>query len=402
MGSSLQIEAISKSFGAGPVLDDVSLDVAPGEFVSLVGSSGCGKSTLLRIIAGLETQNSGSIRIGDVAVDHLGPRARNIAMVFQSYALYPHMTAFDNIALPLVVGRLSLPERLPLLRYLSPRRRRVERAIADDVQNVAALLRIETLLSRKPGQLSGGQRQRVALARAMVRHPSVFLMDEPLSNLDAQLRVHMRDELVDLHKRLGATFIYVTHDQVEAMTMSTRVAMMHQGRIAQVGRPQDLYERPETLDVARFIGSPSINVLPGRVGPGGRISVGGHQISAGVSLAAGSAVSVAFRPETVRLTSTGIDSDAIGARIRRLEHHGSEILAYLDVKAGEIVESAVARMPTHGDGASHVLSSGTDVSISLDPTRLHVFGGDGRRIATSTEGLSSSRVAARERAAAAS
>jgi len=402
MGTRLQIEAISKSFGAGPVLDDVSLDVAPGEFVSLVGSSGCGKSTLLRIIAGLETQNSGSVRIGDVAVDHLGPRARNIAMVFQSYALYPHMTAFDNIALPLVVGRLSLPERLPLIRYLSPRRRRVERRITDDVKKVAAQLHIEPLLARKPGQLSGGQRQRVALARAMVRQPSVFLMDEPLSNLDAQLRVHMRDELVDLHKRLGATFVYVTHDQVEAMTMSTRVAMMHQGRIAQVGRPQDLYERPQTLDVARFIGSPSINVLPGRVGAGGQLSIGAREIPVGVSLPSGSAVSVAFRPEAVRLNSASGDSDALTARIRRLEHHGSEILAYLDVMAGESVENAVARLPSHVDSESQVPTSGTEISISLDQSRLHVFDAEGRAVATTPEGLSPPRIVARQRAAAAS
>jgi multiple sugar transport system ATP-binding protein len=208
MRSGLELLGISKAFGPTRVLEDVSLTIAPGEFISLVGPSGCGKSTLLRIIAGLELQDGGQVRIGGAAVDHMTPRARNIAMVFQSYALYPHMSAFDNIALPLTMGRLSRAERLPLVKHLSPRRRRIAREIAGEVATVAEQLKIEPLLARKPGQLSGGQRQRVALARAMVRQPSVFLMDEPLSNLDAQLRVHMRDELADLHAWLAnLTFV---------------------------------------------------------------------------------------------------------------------------------------------------------------------------------------------------
>jgi multiple sugar transport system ATP-binding protein len=239
--ASVELRGIAKAFGRAQVLREVGLSVRDGEFLTLVGPSGCGKSTLLRIIAGLERQDGGTVAIGGAGVDHLRPAARNVAMVFQSYALYPHLSAFDNIATPLMMARLSLLERLPLLRHLSPRRRRVMRAIAEDVRAVAAQLRITELLARRPGQLSGGQRQRVALGRAMVRSPAVFLMDEPLSNLDATLRVHMRSELAELHARLGTTFVYVTHDQVEAMTMSDRVAVMDEGRILQLGSPAELY-----------------------------------------------------------------------------------------------------------------------------------------------------------------
>src|SRR5581483_7086015 len=213
----LSLRGVTKSFGNVPVLAPLDLDIADGEFLTLVGPSGCGKSTLLRIIAGLEPQSGGSVSIGGNGVDHLRPHERKVAMVFQNYALYPHMTVFDNIALPLTMARLSLLERLPLLRLFSPRRRGIVEGIVRDVRSVAEQLRIEKYFDRKPGQLSGGQRQRVALGRAMVRHPDVFLMDEPLSNLDAKLRVHMRSELAELHSRLGVTMIYVTHDQVEAM-----------------------------------------------------------------------------------------------------------------------------------------------------------------------------------------
>jgi multiple sugar transport system ATP-binding protein len=253
------------------VLSGIDLDIADGEFLTLVGPSGCGKSTLIRIIAGLEPQTSGSIRIDGASVDHLRAHEWRVAMVFQSYALYPHMSVFANMALPLTMQRLSLWERVPLLRLLSAHRRRTMPKIREEVQSVAAQLQIEPLLGRRPAQLSGGQRQRVALGRAMVRHPSVFLMDEPLSNLDAKLRVHMRSELTDLHRRLKTTFIYVTHDQVEAMTMSDRVAMMDAGRILQLGTPAELYARPANVKVAQFIGSPAINLLPARHDPGHRM-----------------------------------------------------------------------------------------------------------------------------------
>ena len=259
------IRGICKSFGEGAVLDAVDLDVQDGEFLALVGASGCGKSTLLRIIAGLEAQSTGSIVIGGQPVDHLRPRQRRIAMVFQSYALYPHMTVRENIATPLLMDRTVLAERLPLLRLLSPRRRSVAEAVEVTVSEVTDTLGISHLLDRRPAELSGGQRQRVALGRAMVRQPDAFLMDEPLSNLDAKLRVHMRKELAALHKRLGATFIYVTHDQTEAMTMADRVALMEGGKLLSVGTPHQLYHQPANLSVARFIGSPRINVFAGEV-----------------------------------------------------------------------------------------------------------------------------------------
>src|SRR6185312_1771180 len=212
--ASIALKGIGKSFGTTGVLSGIDLAIADGEFITLVGPSGCGKSTLIRIIAGLEPQSAGSIEIGGRPIDHLRPHERRVAMVFQSYALYPHMSVADNIALPLTMQRLSVVERLPLVKHLSPRRRRVMREVMAEVHATAAQLQIEALLARKPAQLSGGQRQRVALGRAMVRHPDVFLMDEPLSNLDAKLRVHMRSELAELHMRLATTFVYVTHDQV--------------------------------------------------------------------------------------------------------------------------------------------------------------------------------------------
>jgi multiple sugar transport system ATP-binding protein len=380
VASGLELTAIAKSFGGNRVLDNVSLTVRPGEFVSLVGPSGCGKSTLLRIIAGLEVQDAGSVAIGGMVVDALSPRARNIAMVFQSYALYPHMSASENIALPLAVGRLSLAERIPGLRLLSPRRQRIMREIADEVRAVATQLQIDPLLSRKPGQLSGGQRQRVALARAMVRKPTLFLMDEPLSNLDAQLRVHMRDELADLHTRLGATFIYVTHDQVEAMTMSTRVAMLDGGRIAQLGTPRELYDRPATLTVARFIGTPAINVLPATVAGDGRIAIDGASLPMKCpELAGAPSAFLCVRPEALRLLPAVAGSPQ--GRVRRVEHHGSERLIFVDIATKE--GGTVIVREAAGTADFSALSPGTTISLEIDVERAHLFGPDGARMPTS-------------------
>lgn len=378
MQGGLNLDRISKSFGAARVLDAVSLTVEPGEFISLVGPSGCGKSTLLRIIAGLEVQDSGTVRIGNADVDGLGPRARNIAMVFQNYALYPHMSAFDNVALPLAVSRLNLFERLPLLRYLSPRRARVMREIAREVENVAAQLKIEPLLARKPGQLSGGQRQRVALARAMVRQPSLFLMDEPLSNLDAQLRVHMRDELADLHARLGATFVYVTHDQIEAMTMSSRIAMLDGGRLAQLGAPADLYDRPASLAVARFIGSPAINILPASVDRSGEVLLGGRPIGVALPTGALPSLSLGIRPEHVRLATPGEPGMAHGI-IRRNEHHGADRL--LHVALNERSDMTLIVRVAQNAGAAHRFSPGAPLALAFEAPHLHFFGADGLRVA---------------------
>ncbi|MCZ8185729.1 MAG: ABC transporter ATP-binding protein [Beijerinckiaceae bacterium] len=379
MEHSLELARISKAFGKAGVLSEIDLTVAPGEFLSLVGPSGCGKSTLLRIIAGLERQDAGHVRIAGRAVDGLSPRARNIAMVFQNYALYPHMSAAENIALPLMVDRLSLAERLPLLRYLSPRRKRIEAAIAGEIGAVAGALQIEPLLARKPGQLSGGQRQRVALARAMVRKPSLFLMDEPLSNLDAQLRVHMRDELTDLHRRLGATFVYVTHDQIEAMTMSTRIAMLDGGRLAQIGTPTELYERPASLIVARFIGSPAINILPARLDPQGHVLLG--SLPTGLLAAEGEAgpVSLGLRPEHIRLHAV-CDRAMPMATLRRSEHHGADRLLHLDL-VEDRQTGLIVRIP---QDETTQYQPGETYGIGFAPDKAHLFDPSGLRMATRT------------------
>jgi multiple sugar transport system ATP-binding protein len=238
----IALSGVTKSYGGQSVINGVDLDIHDGEFLTLVGPSGCGKSTTLRIIAGLETQSTGDVSINGVNVNETRPSLRDLAMVFQSYALYPHLTVRQNLMTPLRLRDLSFWERFPLLGHLLPSRRAKMMQIEKEVRIVSETLKIEPLLARKPGQLSGGQRQRVALGRAMVRNPAAFLMDEPLSNLDASLRVHMRAELSALHKKLKTTFIYVTHDQAEALTMSDRIAVMMDGDLLQLGSPEEVYQ----------------------------------------------------------------------------------------------------------------------------------------------------------------
>ena len=377
----LTLRGISKAFGEVPVLNNIDLDIADGEFLTLVGPSGCGKSTLLRIIAGLESQDRGSVSIGGAAVDHLRPHERRVAMVFQNYALYPHMTVFDNIALPLTMTRLNLLERLPLLRHLSPRRRRLMDEIAREVRAVAEQLRIENYFNRRPGQLSGGQRQRVALGRAMVRHPEAFLMDEPLSNLDAKLRVHMRGELTELHARLGATMIYVTHDQIEAMTMSDRIAVVDQGEILQLGTPSDVYERPASTAVAQFIGSPAINLLPARVGPGGHVELLGRTVPIDVRSAQGSGLTIGVRPEAMRI---GSGPCALVCRFRRRENLGSESILHVDLVASPSIP-LLCRVSNDTP-----LPEG-EVTLAFEPRDCHVFDDKGRRIDVASRDAASGR-----------
>ena len=329
----LLVSGVAKAFGRTPVLRGVDLDVPPGAFVALLGASGCGKSTLLRIVAGLEAQDAGSVAIGGAPVDRLPPARRGVAMVFQSYALYPHMTVAQNIGMPLEMRRLTLPERLPLLRALSPRRRRVMRGVRDEVASVARLLRIEELLERRPGQLSGGQRQRVALGRAMVARPRLFLFDEPLSSLDAKLRLHMREELVDLHRRLGATFVYVTHDQAEAMTMADRVALMDGGEVVQYAPPGELYARPADIRVATFIGSPAINLLPA-VATAGGLATGGVHLPISTGQAPRTRLTPGLRPEALRPGPADTQAPCITATLRRAEDLGPEWLLHADLADG--------------------------------------------------------------------
>jgi multiple sugar transport system ATP-binding protein len=390
--ANVELRSVGKSFGDVPVLSGIDLDIADGEFLTLVGASGCGKSTLLRIIAGLEVQSSGSVLIDGAPVDHLRPHERRVAMVFQSYALYPHMRVFGNIALPLIMSRLNLFERLPLVRVLSPRRRRVMPDIAREVHAVAAQLQIEALLDRRPSQLSGGQRQRVALGRAMVRRPAAFLMDEPLSNLDAKLRVHMRTELADLHARLGATFIYVTHDQVEAMTMSNRVAMMDNGAILQLGRPGELYARPASIKVAQFIGTPAINLLPARVNASHFVELFGAELPIRVPRPVGAALTLGIRPEAITpapLGAAAAGQHALAGRLHRSENLGAEHIVHVDLAhpaSGMVICKVAADPESLVDGAR-------DLALQFPPAACHVFDAEGRRIAdTGAAGVASGAV----------
>jgi multiple sugar transport system ATP-binding protein len=374
------LAGIVKSFGATRVLDGIELAIEGGEFLTLVGPSGCGKSTLLRIIAGLETADAGTVAIGGRPVDHLRPDERDVAMVFQSYALYPHMTVAGNMATPLEMRRLTLLERLPLIRLLSPRRPRVLRGVMAEVRAVAETLQIAPLLHRKPAQLSGGQRQRVALGRAMVRRPRVFLMDEPLSNLDAALRVHMRSELAELHARLGITFVYVTHDQVEAMTMSSRVALMDQGRILQLGTPADLYDRPATLAVARFIGSPPINLLEGETDGAGGVRLGAVRLPIAQGLAAGMRVTVGIRPEALHPAPPRHDGPVLRARLKRTENLGAEWLLHATLAGAEEAPLVVRVTAAEHEAARLAGLIGEALALAVSAAGTHLFGADGARL----------------------
>ena len=313
------IRKVHKSYGSTAVLHGVSVDIADGEFVVLVGPSGCGKSTLLRMLAGLENITGGEIWIGDRVVNQVPPKDRDIAMVFQNYALYPHMTVFDNMAFSMKLAK-------------APRS-----TMEQEVQRAAKILGLENLLDRYPRQLSGGQRQRVAMGRAIVRNPQVFLFDEPLSNLDAKLRVQMRSEIKELHQRLKVTTVYVTHDQIEAMTMADKIVVMELGHIRQAGPPLELYDRPANLFVAGFIGSPAMNLLQGR------IEGGAFHTPDGVSWplppqqpAPEGAAVYGIRPEHFRLAGDGMQ-----ARVTLVEPMGSETQVMMRV--GETAVNGVFR-----------------------------------------------------------
>jgi len=343
---------------SGRILSDFNLEIADQEFLVLVGPSGCGKSTALRLLAGLEEIVEGEIRIGDRVVNKVPPKDRDIAMVFQSYALYPHMTVFQNIAFGLKLRKTDAG------------------TIEKRVNEAARVLGVEMLMKRKPGQLSGGQRQRIALARAIVREPQVFLLDEPLSNLDAKLRVNTRAEISKLHTRLGTTFIYVTHDQTEAMTMADRIAVMDAGIIQQVGSPQELYDRPRNAFVAGFIGSPSMNFFNARV-----VSTDGHlDLDGGTFVIsvpkdrvselqdyAGQELTFGIRPENVHdkeFVPSGINTVPIDVAVDVTELMGNEV--FLHLLAGE--QKLLARV----DPRTRI-AAGQQAQVVLDLERMHVF-----------------------------
>jgi multiple sugar transport system ATP-binding protein len=326
----ITLKAVHKSFGAAQIIPKIDLTIEDGEFVVFVGPSGCGKSTLLRLIAGLEDSTTGSIEIDGKDVTDLAPAKRGLAMVFQSYALYPHMTVRNNIAFPLKMSKA--PKEL------------AEKKVSD----AARILNLTDYLDRKPGQLSGGQRQRVAIGRAIVREPSAFLFDEPLSNLDAALRGTMRLEISELHQQLKTTMIYVTHDQVEAMTMADKIVVLNAGRIEQVGSPLDLYHKPRNLFVAGFIGSPRMNLISGA-------AADQHN-----------AATIGIRPEHVAISTTeGLWRGTVGVA----EHLGSD--TFLHISADNIGTLTVR---ANGD---FPVSHGDTVFLTPEPNRIHRFGSDG-------------------------
>lgn len=313
MARSVRFVDVAKRYGDVTAVAGVNLDIRPGQFVTLLGPSGCGKSTTLNMIAGLELPTEGRIFIGDRDVTTMSPADRDIAMVFQSYALYPHLTIFENIAFPLRARRRRMPEA----------------DVVKKVGDAAAVLGLEQLLGRFPREVSGGQRQRVALGRAMVRTPTVYLLDEPLSNLDQQLRVQMRSELKDLHQRLGATMLYVTHDQGEALTLSDVIAVMSAGRVEQVGAPKDLYSRPANLFVARFLGEPGMNILEGGL-DNGKLAAAGIALPLPAGLAGRRGPTVAgVRPED--LAAVDPEHAALRGIVRTIEFLGSRSLLRVDV-----------------------------------------------------------------------
>jgi len=367
----IRLAGIAKQFDETPVIKDVDLDVRAGEFITVLGPSGCGKSTLLRIIAGLERQSAGTVMIDGHVVDTLPPHRRDIAMVFQSYALYPHLTVAENIAVPLRMRRLSRLQRLPGAALL-PAVRRTRMGITEAVQAVAATLRVESLLARKPGQLSGGQKQRVALARAMVRKPRAFLMDEPLSNLDAALRVHMRAEIGQLHRELGATFVYVTHDQAEAMTMSDRVAVILGGQLRQIGSPDMLYSDPDELAVAQFLGTPQLNVLPAAATARG-VDLLGLALPLSSGLPAGTRLQAGIRPERLTLAAAG--NASLSGRLVYRENLGSDLFVHValeSVPAPVVMRCDPARAPG--------LALGDMVPLEVAPANVLLFDVQGRRV----------------------
>jgi multiple sugar transport system ATP-binding protein len=353
--ATVTFEHVTKRYGDVSAVDDLNLEILDGEFMCLVGPSGCGKTTSLRMIAGLEEISSGEVKIGDRVVNDVAPKDRDIAMVFQSYALYPHMTVRDNLAFGLKLRKVPKNE------------------IEKRVNEAAGILDIGRYLDRKPKELSGGQRQRVALGRAIVREPAVFLMDEPLSNLDAKLRVQTRAEIARLHQRMGTTFVYVTHDQVEAMTMGTRIAVMSEGILQQVGPPQELYDRPVNRFVAGFIGSPAMNFVEATVAGTGeqatletaglKVPVPRHLREA-IGPTIGHKLIVGFRPDHLELGPAGADVATIDGKADVVEYLGAQELLHVSAADKDIVAIV---------DASHEVKPGDELKLWVPLDKVHVF-----------------------------
>lgn len=357
----VELKKINKIFGHTEIIHSVDLKIEDGEFVVFVGPSGCGKSTLLRLIAGLEDVTAGDIEIDGLCVNDQSPKERGVGMVFQSYALYPHMSVYENIAFGLKLGK-------------APKNK-----VQEWVKKTAEVLQLDTLLERKPRELSGGQRQRVAIGRAMAREPRIMLFDEPLSNLDASLRVQMRTEIAKLHDRLQSTMIYVTHDQVEAMTLADKIVVLNHGHIEQVGTPFELYEHPASLFVAGFIGSPKMNLIAASLvpTPGTATDIGVPGLGTVTvnrdsgQLPAGAAVTLGIRPEHLSLAVTGPDS---GLEVVNVEYLGNECYVYVEMPG--MTELVVVRQPVPAP-----VQPGQRVKLEIDPDQAHLFDTVGHALA---------------------
>lgn len=380
----ISFDAVHKSFGDTRVIEDFNAEVGAEEFLVLLGPSGCGKSTMLRMIAGLTDITSGEIRFDGQRVNELEPRERSIAFVFQSYALYPHMTVRQNIAFPLVMDRFKKIYHIPVVNWIARRAIGRQPDVTERVERVASMLELEDYLDRRPGTLSGGQRQRVAVGRALVRDPAVYLLDEPLSNLDAKLRAQMRMEITTLYNRVGKTFIYVTHDQVEAMTMATRIIVLDQGRIMQIGTPDEIYHRPANTFVARFIGSPPMNQAPVTVRDGratfdedaGLAPVPAAGLDDGEYL-------LGVRPERIRLSDD--QTEGIPCTVAWVEVLGSETiigfhLGYPDPDENQLANPEVATLLAKREGTAR-LARGTRALFDFDEDAVTWFNRDTGEVA---------------------
>ena len=354
MSGALSLENVTKRFGNTTAVDGISLELKEGEFVALLGASGCGKSTTLRLFAGLETATEGQVMLKGKDVTQASASARNIALMFQSYALYPHLTVQQNIAMPLKLRRLNALQRLPGAGMVSSRARAQDAEIKLAVAQMADMLRLEELLHRKPGQLSGGQQQRVALARALVRDPSAFLLDEPLSNLDTQLRAETREEIRALHKRTGYPFLLVTHDQSDALSMADRIVVMIAGKVVQTGSPTEIFNKPASQEIATFIGHHRMNILP--AGAGQSLHSDGSKLALGV------------RPEELSLVQKG----GLQATVESITFHGEETILKLRGPSDVILRSVVR-------GRANLPDIGENVRLGAAVESLHAFSDDGQR-----------------------
>ena len=357
---SIEFVAVTKAYGEHVAVHEFSLEIEENEFVVLLGPSGCGKSTLLKLIAGIEDLTDGEIYVGGKLVNYVAPRDRDVAMVFQNYALYPHMTVAQNIAFPLRARWSQRPPRA---------------VVTERVQEAARLVDLESQLGKLPGQLSGGQRQRVALARAIIRQPVAFLMDEPLSNLDALLRTEMRRNLLDVHEAVGRANVYVTHDQLEAMTMADRIVVLRDGRLQQVGTPHDVYQRPANLFVAGFVGSPQMNFVPADIADDGAVSARGLTLATRAHFGGQEdrSVTIGIRPSDVVVGPGDDVPNRMAGTVTRVEYAGSDL--YCDVQVGEGLSLRVRTRP------DVPLEAGQPATLAVPPSAVHVFDNEGTRIA---------------------